>query len=274
MAPSAVDQRVGVVQICDTLEAGGLERVAVERREPPPARPVPLPSMRDARRRSPRGRTGGRRASDRRAAPHALRSGGDRAARCRAALPDIRIVHAHGTALFAAVAAATLAPEVAVVWHDHFGRFGIESRPTWLYRERGAAGPRHHRGHASTRRLVDPGPAQEARRGLVPAELRLALVDADLAAADSLAGRVSHRVPRESAAGEGPRERPPCHGEGRSACAGGAPSFVGASSDPRGAQRSRASRSLGMEASALPRDPPGRARHPGGFRRGRPGLVV
>ena len=46
---------------------------------------------------------------------------------------DIQIVHAHGTSLFMAAAAAALRPDTAVVWHDHFGMYSIENRPTWLY---------------------------------------------------------------------------------------------------------------------------------------------
>lgn len=46
---------------------------------------------------------------------------------------DIRLVHAHGTSLFLAVAAAAFRPRPAVVWHDHFGRFGSEERPIGVY---------------------------------------------------------------------------------------------------------------------------------------------
>lgn len=45
----------------------------------------------------------------------------------------VEILHAHGTALFMAVAAARLAPGAVVVWHDHFGRHERERRPVWLY---------------------------------------------------------------------------------------------------------------------------------------------
>lgn len=46
----------------------------------------------------------------------------------------IQILHAHGTSLFIAVAAATMAPRSRVVWHDHFGRNATDQRPVWLYR--------------------------------------------------------------------------------------------------------------------------------------------
>ncbi len=45
----------------------------------------------------------------------------------------ISIVHAHSTSLFTAVLATFTQPEVKIVWHDHFGRFGEEERPAWLY---------------------------------------------------------------------------------------------------------------------------------------------
>ena len=45
----------------------------------------------------------------------------------------IRILHAHGTALFAAAAASAGRREVRVVWHVHYGGL-IHARSTWLYR--------------------------------------------------------------------------------------------------------------------------------------------
>lgn len=45
----------------------------------------------------------------------------------------ISIVHAHSTSLFTAILGTFTQPEVRVVWHDHFGRFGDEERPPWLY---------------------------------------------------------------------------------------------------------------------------------------------
>ncbi|GIU73200.1 MAG: glycosyl transferase [Bryobacteraceae bacterium] len=45
----------------------------------------------------------------------------------------IRILHAHGTALFAAAAASAGRREVRVVWHDHYGGL-IHARSSWPYR--------------------------------------------------------------------------------------------------------------------------------------------
>ena len=47
---------------------------------------------------------------------------------------QIQILHAHGTSIFFAAAAALVPPRPAVVWHDHFGRHEEEERPDWLYR--------------------------------------------------------------------------------------------------------------------------------------------
>jgi glycosyltransferase involved in cell wall biosynthesis len=46
----------------------------------------------------------------------------------------IRILHAHSSALFVAVAASRFPPRPAVIWHDHFGRFEVEQRPVLLFR--------------------------------------------------------------------------------------------------------------------------------------------
>ena len=55
---------------------------------------------------------------------------------------EIRLLHAHGTAVFLARLAASFPPFPKVIWHDHFGRFFIEEQPAWLYRPvtRGIAG--------------------------------------------------------------------------------------------------------------------------------------
>lgn len=47
---------------------------------------------------------------------------------------DIKIVHAHGTALFVGAVIAHLPPYPKLIWHDHFGRYAVEDRPVWLYR--------------------------------------------------------------------------------------------------------------------------------------------
>jgi glycosyltransferase involved in cell wall biosynthesis len=45
----------------------------------------------------------------------------------------VRVLHAHSTAVFAAVAAAPLVPGAVIVWHDHYGRSLLERR-AWPYR--------------------------------------------------------------------------------------------------------------------------------------------
>lgn len=47
---------------------------------------------------------------------------------------EIKILHAHGTALFVAVLASLRPPHPMIVWHDHYGRCGFDDRPVWLYR--------------------------------------------------------------------------------------------------------------------------------------------
>jgi glycosyltransferase involved in cell wall biosynthesis len=47
----------------------------------------------------------------------------------------IDILHAHGSSVFIASAAACFAPYPAVVWHDHYGPYVYDSRPTWLYQQ-------------------------------------------------------------------------------------------------------------------------------------------
>jgi glycosyltransferase involved in cell wall biosynthesis len=50
------------------------------------------------------------------------------------AAEGIDVLHAHGSSLFVAVAASLLPPYPTVVWHDHYGRYRSDDRPTWLYR--------------------------------------------------------------------------------------------------------------------------------------------
>jgi glycosyltransferase involved in cell wall biosynthesis len=124
---------VGVLQMVDSLVAGGLERVAVNlanslprsryhahlcttRRDGPLDENVSADVVRLRLRRSGRFDL---------LALHRL------VAYIRA--NEIRLIHAHGTSLFLAVLAARFAPRSVVVWHDHFGRYATEERPTWLY---------------------------------------------------------------------------------------------------------------------------------------------
>lgn len=46
---------------------------------------------------------------------------------------DVRVLHAHSAALFAAVLASLAPPHPAVVWHDHYGP-SLERRAAWPYR--------------------------------------------------------------------------------------------------------------------------------------------
>jgi glycosyltransferase involved in cell wall biosynthesis len=46
---------------------------------------------------------------------------------------QVHIVHAHGTALFFARAAAALAP-ATLIWHVHYGHREFDDRPAWPYR--------------------------------------------------------------------------------------------------------------------------------------------
>jgi glycosyltransferase involved in cell wall biosynthesis len=46
----------------------------------------------------------------------------------------IQIIHAHDAAIFLAAIARSFRPHPAVVWHDHFGLQDVETRPAWLYR--------------------------------------------------------------------------------------------------------------------------------------------
>lgn len=123
----------GVMQIVDTLDAGGLERVAVNlanylppdcyqshlcttRAEGPLAR-LALPHVQRLR----LARSG---RFDRQAVRHLVEY-------VRA--HDIRILHAHGSSLFITAVASCCGTQAAVVWHDHFGRYATEQRPAWLY---------------------------------------------------------------------------------------------------------------------------------------------
>jgi glycosyltransferase involved in cell wall biosynthesis len=55
---------------------------------------------------------------------------------------NIRIVHAHASALFFARLASALSRRCSLIWHDHYGRADFGDRPAWLYRmaTRGVAG--------------------------------------------------------------------------------------------------------------------------------------
>lgn len=46
---------------------------------------------------------------------------------------DIRLLHAHNTSLFVALAAAMFTPYPAVVWHHHTGRYALEDKAARIY---------------------------------------------------------------------------------------------------------------------------------------------
>jgi glycosyltransferase involved in cell wall biosynthesis len=125
--------RINVLQITDTLQLGGLERVAVNvanglprdryrshlgstRAEGPLAETI-LPDVGRLR--------------------LARRGRWDIGALARLVgyirANDVRILHPHGTSLFIAVAASLFPPWPAVVWHIHFGRHADDD-PGQLYR--------------------------------------------------------------------------------------------------------------------------------------------
>jgi glycosyltransferase involved in cell wall biosynthesis len=125
---------IAVMQVIDTLDSGGMERVAVNLANL-------LPRHRYAVHLCTTRREG---ALAELVAPDVSHLGLGRRRRFdvlavrRLALyirrNRIAVVHAHGTALFVAVLGSLLSPAVRILWHDHFGRFGIEKRPAWLYR--------------------------------------------------------------------------------------------------------------------------------------------
>jgi len=124
---------VGVMQVVDTLNAGGAERVAVNIANSLPrdgyrahlcttrAEGALVPQVAPDVGRLRLGRTH----------RFSLRALGQLAAYNRAY--GIRILHAHSSSLFLASLASLLPPYPAVVWHDHYGRHGVADRPVWLY---------------------------------------------------------------------------------------------------------------------------------------------
>ncbi len=126
--------RIGVLQVCDSLAAGGMERVAVNL-----ANALPQDRYRSHVCAT---RVEGPLADF--VLPHVgkicLRRTGrlDPAAVRRLVTyireNDIQILHAHGTALFLSVLVSTMKPHPVVIWHDHFGRSDTEERTVWLYR--------------------------------------------------------------------------------------------------------------------------------------------
>lgn len=126
----------GVLHVVDSLESGGLERVAV--------------NIANA---LPRDRYRSYLATTRRDGPLAALVA-DHVGRLKLARRstfdvrgirtlvsfvrsnDIAILHVHGSSLFvAAVASLVQAPRPpALIWHDHYGQYLFDDRPRWVYR--------------------------------------------------------------------------------------------------------------------------------------------
>ena len=126
--------QIGVLQVCDSLAAGGMERVAVNL-----ANALPRDRFRShicaTRAEGPMAEF---------VLPHVSRICLHRTGRLDPAAirrlvsyireNDIQILHAHGTSLFLSVLVASFRPHPLVIWHDHFGRYATEERPVWIYR--------------------------------------------------------------------------------------------------------------------------------------------
>jgi glycosyltransferase involved in cell wall biosynthesis len=134
MKSTAIDDRVGVMQLVDTLDAGGAERVALNLANLVPRdrfRPFLCTTRRDGELSSlidadvSRLSLGRRRRFDLAALRQLVRFIDSE---------RIGILHAHSTALFMAGVVSLLRPNLAVVWHDHYGRHGVVNRPAWVYR--------------------------------------------------------------------------------------------------------------------------------------------
>lgn len=126
--------QIGVLQICDSLAAGGMERVAINlanglprdrfrsyvcaTRSEGPMLELLLPHV-------------GRICLHRKG-----RFDFGAVRRLAAYVQDnqIQILHAHGTSLFVASFVSLAKPRPLLIWHDHFGRYATEERPVWLYR--------------------------------------------------------------------------------------------------------------------------------------------
>jgi glycosyltransferase involved in cell wall biosynthesis len=126
--------RIGVMQITDSLAIGGLERVAVNLANS-------LPSEHFHSHLCVTRQTGPLESAIAKNVQciHLERTGRyDLGAlwRLRKYIREnrIQILHAHGTSLFVAAIASRFKPKPAVVWHDHFGRCDTEERSVSRYK--------------------------------------------------------------------------------------------------------------------------------------------
>ena len=126
--------RIGLMQITDSLSPGGLERMAVNLANALPA------DLYDSHLCTTRGEGPLEALVEERVGRLRLRRRGrlDLGALRRLTgyirTKRIQVLHAHGSSIFFAVAAALFPPHPRVVWHDHFGRYDTEQRSVWLYR--------------------------------------------------------------------------------------------------------------------------------------------
>jgi len=128
-------KRIGVMQMVDTLAAGGTERVAVNLANalPRDRYAVHLCTTRaDGPLAACLADDVGRLRLDRRRTLEGRALWRLSRFLCR---HNIALIHAHASALFTASLASLLPPFPRVVWHDHFGQeFGGRQRPVWLFR--------------------------------------------------------------------------------------------------------------------------------------------
>jgi glycosyltransferase involved in cell wall biosynthesis len=126
-------ERIAVLQVIDTLEAGGAEAMAVNIANALP-RDRFVAHLATTRRDGPLER---RIAADVGRLRLARRGRFDLSAPARLAAyvreNGIEIVHAHGTSLFLSSLVRPFLPHVFLVWHDHFGTASMERRAAWLY---------------------------------------------------------------------------------------------------------------------------------------------
>ncbi len=124
--------KIAVMQVCDAMKAGGLERMVVNIANALPRDrfvshvcttrgegPMEMEFAGDVRRlrlrRNGKVDLGSLNAFGRYLREH-----------------DIRIVHAHGYAIFYSLLARLFPRAVKIIWHDHFGRYAYDERPRWL----------------------------------------------------------------------------------------------------------------------------------------------
>jgi glycosyltransferase involved in cell wall biosynthesis len=138
-ASDPVVERVGILQLTDSLQLGGAERVAVNFANALPRErfEVHLASTREE------GPLAAELADDvgRLALGRTRRSDDLRAAFTLARYVkrhDIRLLHCHKETFFLAVLAGLVGPRRAILWHDHSGRRGVVEDlplpPSWVYR--------------------------------------------------------------------------------------------------------------------------------------------